>query len=155
MLIGKVGRAAPMAFFHLPTMKEDLIQQFLCLIYNTKWMMINTKEECYWYVRSKYSSSEYFRVFCSLQFCQSKYSYRSAEESLTNDIDTHFHGGFSINTNAWLNRFMVDYDIIRVLKNHVGYESWDDVPTTEREYCCKNYTSKTSLPMWNTVQENY
>jgi hypothetical protein len=63
MLIGKVGRAAPMAFFPLPTMKEDLIQQFLCLIYNTKLMMINTKEECYWYVRSKYSYSEYFGVF--------------------------------------------------------------------------------------------
>ncbi len=57
--------------------------------------------------------------------------------------------------NAWLNRFMVDYDIIRVLKNHVGYKSLDDVSTTEREYCFKNYSSKSSLPMWNTVQENY
>ncbi len=60
MLIGKVGGGAPMAFFPLPTMKKDLIQQFLCLIYNTKLMMINTKEECYRYVRSKYSYSEYF-----------------------------------------------------------------------------------------------
>jgi hypothetical protein len=59
MLIGKVGGAAPMAFFPLPTKKEDLMQQFLCLIYDTKLMMINTKEECYWYVRSKYSYSEY------------------------------------------------------------------------------------------------
>jgi hypothetical protein len=64
MLIGKAGGAAPMAFFPLPTMKEDLIQQFLCLIYNTKLMMINTKEECYRYVSSKYSYSEYFGVFC-------------------------------------------------------------------------------------------
>ncbi len=64
MLIGKAGGAAPMAFFPLPTMKEDLIQQFLCLIYNTKLMMINTKEECYRYVQSKYSYSEYFGVFC-------------------------------------------------------------------------------------------
>jgi hypothetical protein len=64
MLIGKFGRAAPMAFFPLPTMKEDLIEQFLCLIYNTKLMMINTKEECYRYVRSKYSSFKYFGVFC-------------------------------------------------------------------------------------------
>jgi hypothetical protein len=64
MLIGKVGGAAPMAFFPLPTMKEDLIQQFLCLIYDTKLMMISTKEECYQYVRSKYSSFEYFGVFC-------------------------------------------------------------------------------------------
>jgi hypothetical protein len=50
MLIGKVGGAAPMAFFPLPTKKEDLMQQFLCLIYDTKLMMINTKEECYQYV---------------------------------------------------------------------------------------------------------
>jgi hypothetical protein len=50
MLIGKVGRAVSMAFFPLPRMKEDLIQHFLCLIYDTKLMMINTKEECYRYV---------------------------------------------------------------------------------------------------------
>jgi hypothetical protein len=82
-------------------------------------------------------------------------SEKSAEESLTNDIDAQFHGGFTINSHAWLNRFMVDYDIISVLKTHVGYQSWDDVPITERSYCYKNSTSKTSLPMWNTVQENF
>jgi hypothetical protein len=54
MLIGKVGGAALMAFFPLPMKKEDLMQQFLCLIYDTKSMMINTKEECYRYLRSKY-----------------------------------------------------------------------------------------------------
>ena len=79
---------------------------------------------------------------------------KSAEETLTNDLDAQFHGGFTINNHAWLNRFMVDYDIIRVLKTHVGYQSWDDVPITERSYCYKNSTSKTSLPMWNTVQKN-
>ncbi len=82
-------------------------------------------------------------------------SVKSAEESLTNEIDAQFQGGFTINVNAWLNRFMVYYDIIRVLKDHVGYKSWDDVSTTEREYCFKNYSSKPSLPMWKTVQENY
>jgi hypothetical protein len=80
---------------------------------------------------------------------------RSTEETLTNDIDAQFQGGFTIKTNARLNRFMVDYDIIRVLKNHVGYKSWDDVSITEREYCFKNYSPKSGLPMWNTVQENY
>jgi hypothetical protein len=59
MLIGKVAGAAPMVFFPLPSKKEDLIQQFLCLIYDTKSMMINTEEECYRYVK-KYSDSEYF-----------------------------------------------------------------------------------------------
>ena len=82
-------------------------------------------------------------------------SVRSAEESLTNDIDAQFQGGFTIKTNARFNRFMVNYDIIRVLKNHVGYKSWDEVSITEREYCFKNYSPKSGLPMWNTVQENY
>ena len=82
-------------------------------------------------------------------------STKSAEESLTNDIDAQFQGGFTINTNAHLNRFMADYDIIRVLKSHVGYKSWDEVSSTEREYCFKNYSPKSGLPMWNTFQENY
>ena len=60
MLIGKVAEVAPMAFFPLPPKKEDLIQQFLCLIYDTKSMMINTEVECYGYVKPIYTSSEYF-----------------------------------------------------------------------------------------------
>jgi hypothetical protein len=69
MLIGKVVGAAPIAFFPLPTKKEDLIQQFLCLIYDTKSMMINTEEECHRYVRAKYSYSEYFAdYFCCLKY---------------------------------------------------------------------------------------
>jgi hypothetical protein len=73
-------------------------------------------------------------------------SVKSAEESLTNDIDAQFHGGFTINANVWLNHFMVDYDIIRVLQNHVGYKSWDEVPTTEREYCFKTTLQKQAFP---------
>jgi predicted nuclease of restriction endonuclease-like (RecB) superfamily len=41
---------------------------------------------------------------------------------------------------------MVDYDIIRVLKNHVGYKCWDDVPALEKEYCYKDYNSKKIFP---------
>ena len=62
MLISKVAGAAPIAFFPLPSKKEELVQSFLCLIYDTKSMMINTEEECYRYVK-KYSDSEYF-IFC-------------------------------------------------------------------------------------------
>ncbi len=51
MLIGKVAGVASMAFFPLPPKKKDLIQQLLCLIYDTKSMMINTEEECYRYVK--------------------------------------------------------------------------------------------------------
>ncbi|MDH4461766.1 MAG: hypothetical protein QE277_10100 [Flectobacillus sp.] len=64
MLIGKVGGSAPMFFFPLPSKKEELIEQFLCLIYDTKSMMINTELECYRYVK-KYSDYEYL-IFCYL-----------------------------------------------------------------------------------------
>jgi hypothetical protein len=64
MLIGKVGGSAPIFFFPLPSKKKELIEQFLCLIYDTKSMMINTELECYRYVK-KYSDYEYF-IFCYL-----------------------------------------------------------------------------------------
>jgi hypothetical protein len=53
--------------------KKDLIEQFLCLICDTKSMMINTELECYRYVK-KYSYCEYF-IFCYLPCLMIKYSY--------------------------------------------------------------------------------
>ncbi len=50
MLIGKVAGVAPIAFFPLQPKKEDLIKKILSLIYDTKSMIINTEENCYWYV---------------------------------------------------------------------------------------------------------
>jgi hypothetical protein len=44
-------------------------------------------------------------------------------EKLTNDMDAQFSGGYSICSNDWLNHFMVDYDIICILKDYVGYTS--------------------------------
>jgi hypothetical protein len=73
MLIGKVAGSAPMAFLPLPSKKKDLIEQFLCLICDTKSMMINTELECYRYVK-KYSYYEYF-IFCYLPCLMIKYSY--------------------------------------------------------------------------------
>jgi len=73
MLIGKVGGSAPMVFFPLPSKKKELIEQFLCLIYDTKSMMINTELECYRYVK-KYSDYEYF-IFCYMPCLMIIYSY--------------------------------------------------------------------------------
>ncbi len=56
-------------------------------------------------------------------------------EKLTNNMDAQFSGGYSISFSDWLNHFMVDYDIIRILKDYVGYTSWFDVPLSERGYC--------------------
>ncbi len=44
-------------------------------------------------------------------------------EKLTNDMDAQFSGGYSISSDDWLNHFMVDYDIIHILKDYVGYTS--------------------------------
>jgi hypothetical protein len=56
-------------------------------------------------------------------------------EKLSKDMDAQFSGGYSISSNDWFNHFMVDYDIIRILKDYVVYTSWSDVPLSERGYC--------------------
>ena len=64
MLIGKVGGSAPMVFFPLPSKKKELIEQFLCLIYDTKSMMINTELECYRYVKYIHTMNILYFVIC-------------------------------------------------------------------------------------------
>jgi hypothetical protein len=76
-------------------------------------------------------------------------------EKLTNNMDAQFSGGYSICSNDWLNHFMVDYDIIRILKDYVGYTSWSDVPLSERGYCYHGYNAKTVLPEWHIEEEKY
>ncbi len=46
-------------------------------------------------------------------------------KDLTDDINKHFRAGFVLHWDEYLNHWMVDYDIIRVLKWYVGYSSWD------------------------------
>ncbi len=79
----------------------------------------------------------------------------AAGKRLTNDMDSHFNGGCSNHLHERLNRFMVDYVIIRILKNYVGYSSWDDVPFNQKELCFKNYNTKMPLPNWNCDEERY
>jgi hypothetical protein len=69
-----------------------------------------------------------------------------AGKQLTIDLDSHFNGGYSIYYYERLNCFMVDYDIVRILKNYVEYSSWDDVPLKQKELCYKDYNSKMHLP---------
>jgi hypothetical protein len=49
-------------------------------------------------------------------------------ETLAEDIQKHFCGGYNLIWGDWLNRYLVDYDIICILKEYVGYTSWSDVP---------------------------
>ncbi len=50
-------------------------------------------------------------------------------EVITDDIDKHFRDGFVLHWDDRLNHWMVDYDIICILKSYVGYSSWTNVPT--------------------------
>ena len=59
-------------------------------------------------------------------------------EDITDDIDKHFRAGFVLHWDNRLNHWMVDYDIICMLKCYVGYSSRTDMPTKQRELCYKN-----------------
>ena len=76
-------------------------------------------------------------------------------EDITDDIDKHFRAGFVLHWDDCLNHWMVDYDIIRVLKGYVGYSSWTDVPTKQRGLCYKNYNQNVTLPESDIEQERY
>ncbi len=82
-------------------------------------------------------------------------SEESVAEKITQDIHEHFCGGYNIIWNDTLNHFLVDYDIIRIPKNHIGYYSWSDVPMDQRELCYRSYNRKNELPDWNIEQEAY
>jgi hypothetical protein len=76
-------------------------------------------------------------------------------KTLTEDIHKHFRGGYNLNWSDWLNRCMVDYDIIPFLKDYVGYTSWSDVSIKQRELCYQNYNNKSNLPEWNIQREKF
>jgi hypothetical protein len=77
-------------------------------------------------------------------------------EDITADIDKHFCAEFVVHWDDYLNHWMVDYDIIRILKDdYVGYSSWTDVPSKQRALCYRNYNTNMTLPEWDTEQERY
>jgi hypothetical protein len=66
-------------------------------------------------------------------------------KKITDDMDKHF-GVFIVKWNYSLNHWMVDYNIICILKYYVEYSSWGDVPTKQRNLCYKNYNANFKLP---------
>ncbi len=53
-------------------------------------------------------------------------------EKITQNINQHFSGGYNVIWNDTLNHVLVDFDIIQILKSHIGYNSWSDVPMDQR-----------------------
>jgi hypothetical protein len=76
-------------------------------------------------------------------------------EKITNDIDQHFSASYSLHWNDSLNHWFVNYDIIQIIKFHVGYTSLIDVPNQQRQLCCINYKVNNELPKWNIEHERY
>ncbi len=76
-------------------------------------------------------------------------------ETLTEDTHKHFCGGYNLIWSDWLNRCMVDYDIICILKDYVGYSIWSDVPIKQKELCYQNNNTKSILPEWNVHWEKF
>ena len=77
-------------------------------------------------------------------------------KDLTDDIDKHFCAGFVLHWDDCLNHWMVDYVVIPILKEYVGYSSWTtNVPTKQRELWYRNYNQNVTLPEWDIEQERY
>ncbi len=68
-------------------------------------------------------------------FMKDKIDKEPVGETSTKEIHKHFSGGYNLIWGDWLNRCMVDYDIIHILKDYVRYSSWSDVPIKQRELC--------------------
>jgi hypothetical protein len=68
------------------------------------------------------------------------------DKDITDDIDKHFCAGFVLHWDDCLNQWMVDYNIIRILKEYVGYSSWTEVLSKQRELCYRNYNQNVTLP---------
>jgi hypothetical protein len=75
-------------------------------------------------------------------------------KKITDDMDKHFDV-FIVKWNDSLNHWMVEYNIIHILKYYIGYSSWVDVPTNWRDLCYRNYNANFKLPDWNIKQERY
>ena len=79
----------------------------------------------------------------------------SIGEKLTEDINKQYCGDYNFIWDNYLNHWMVDYDIIRILKWHVQYTSWAAVPIKTKQLCYKRYHGNFTLPDWDTNQEKY
>jgi hypothetical protein len=76
-------------------------------------------------------------------------------ETLAEEINKHFHGGYNLIWGDWLNQSMGDYDIIHILKDNVAYSSWSNIAVKQRELCNQNFNNKFNLPEWSVQREKF
>jgi hypothetical protein len=68
------------------------------------------------------------------------------QEKITSSVDTTIENGYSLKFSTQSDQLMVNYDLIHVLRNKMGYECWDDLSNVELTHCFKNYCSIKKLP---------
>jgi hypothetical protein len=76
-------------------------------------------------------------------------------EKITQDIDQLFSFGCNLFWNDTLNHWLVNFNIIQIQKNHMGYTYWKEVPMNQRELCYRGYIANNEHPCWNIDQERY
>ena len=74
-------------------------------------------------------------------------------EQITKKVDKHFKNSYKLVPEKFLDKFLVDYDIIQVLE-HIGYSGWDNVSDEVKRICYKKFPKKT-LPDWGIEREPY
>jgi hypothetical protein len=88
-------------------------------------------------------------------FMREYHSQEAGQEKMTATVNAAFENGYSLRLNTHLNQYMVDYDIVCVLKEEMGLKSWSDLSDLELGFSFKNHTSKKSLPDWNIEEEKF
>jgi hypothetical protein len=74
---------------------------------------------------------------------------------LNKEIDKYCRHGYNLFWGDSLNCCMVDYDIIYVLKNCVGYTLWSNVPHKQKQLCYRTFDDKFNLPDWDIEKEKF
>ncbi len=88
-------------------------------------------------------------------FMKGKTIEESVGASLTKDIDKYCRRGYNLIWSDLLNRCMVDYNIIHILKTYVGYTHWKDVSNKQKLLCFRLFDDNLNLPDWDAEQEKY
>ena len=74
-----------------------------------------------------------------------------AANMITDDMNDYYGGGYALQYDVSLNRYMVDYDIKQFLTAYAGVTSWDDLTEDNKKKYFKDYPKK-SLPDWDTIE---
>jgi hypothetical protein len=73
------------------------------------------------------------------------HSQDAGQKKMTALVDAVFKNGYSLKLDTYLNQYMVDYNIVCVLKEEMGFRSWSDMSELELGFCFRNHTSKNNL----------